>query len=90
MEATIRTKKTVTPKILKIFMKVRDEFSADLFDDKGVVIHEQEDGYVPGFMPEGGGDYLVLDIDIDTGTIINWKVPSGEQVAEWVNGATDD
>ena len=35
------------------------------------------DGYVPEFFPnEHYGDYVELDIDIDTGQILNWKKPT--------------
>jgi hypothetical protein len=38
-------------------------------------------GYVPDFFPEEHwGDYVMLDIDIDTGKILNWKVPTQEQL----------
>lgn len=29
-------------------------------------------GYVPDFMPYGGGDYINLEIDLNTGQILNW------------------
>jgi hypothetical protein len=43
-------------------------------DADGECILDQEDGYVPSFMPgEHYGDYLILDIDIDSGLVTNWK-----------------
>ena len=30
------------------------------------------------------GDYLDLEIDMDTGIIKNWKVPTADQVEEWI------
>lgn len=75
----------VEAKTLSIHMKVSDQFSARLLDQNGDVIHDQEDGYVPGFMPgEHYGDYVMLEIDIDTGKITNWKPPSAKAIQEWI------
>lgn len=77
----------VQAKTLKIHMKVSDQFSASLVDQNGNEIHDQEDGYVPGFMPGNHyGDYVILDIDLDTGKIINWTVPTADQIQEWIAG----
>lgn len=76
----------VQAKTLKIYMKVSDQFSASLVDQNGEEIHDQEDGYVPGFMPgEHYGDYVILDIDIDTGQITNWEPPSADEIEDWIN-----
>lgn len=75
----------VEAKTLSIHMKVRDEFSAQLLDQNGDVIHDQEEGYVPGFMPgQHFGDYVILEIDMDTGQIKNWKPPTAEAIQEWI------
>lgn len=75
----------VQAKTLKIYMKVSDRFSASLVDQDGAEIHDQEDGYVPGFMPgEHYGDYVILDIELDTGKILNWKPPTAKQIQEWI------
>lgn len=74
MELIISEKKTVSAKLVKIHMKVCDSFAFDIEDDNGKTLWEQEDGYVPAFMPgDHYGDYLILDIDIETGSITNWK-----------------
>lgn len=40
-------------------------------------------GYVPDFFPgEHWGDYLMLDIDTDSGLILNWKKPTKKQLAK--------
>ncbi len=71
----------VEAKTLKIHLKICDEFSAQIADQDGNIIGEQEDVYVPDFMPgEHSGDYLILDIDLDTGQITNWKKPTTEQI----------
>ena len=34
----------------------------------------EHDGYVPDFMPgQHWGDYIDLEIDVETGVILNWK-----------------
>lgn len=76
----------VEAKTLKIYCKVCDNFTAALVDQNGHEIYDQEDGYVPGFMPgEHFGDYLILDIDLDTGKVLNWKPPTAEEIEVWIN-----
>lgn len=76
----------VQAKTLKIHCKVTDRFQAKLVDQDGATIFDQEDGYVPGFMPgQHYGDYLILEIDMDTGMVLNWKVPSAEKIEAWIN-----
>ena len=66
----------MSPKIISISAKCSDLFSATLHDEKGEQIGEYN-GYVPEFFPEDHcGDYVELDIDIETGQIKNWKNPS--------------
>tara|TARA_R110000868_G_scaffold203970_1_gene451987 strand:+ start:55 stop:294 length:240 start_codon:yes stop_codon:yes gene_type:complete len=62
-------------RILRTCLKVVDRFTAQLLVDGKVVA--EHDNYVPDFMPEDHyGDYVELDIDIDTGQILNWKKPT--------------
>lgn len=80
----------VQAKTLSIYCKVSDRFTAQLLDQNGETIHDQEDGYVPGFMPgEHYGDYIILEIDMDTGKINNWKAPTPEQIQKWMNAEED-
>ena len=38
-------------------------------------------------MPEQHwGDYVELDIDVDSGQIINWKVPTDKVLEQQLNG----
>jgi hypothetical protein len=75
----------VDAKTLRLHLKVRDEFTAILEDQDGNTIHGQDDGYVPGFMPGNHyGDYVILDIDIDTGQVTNWKVPDADDIEKWI------
>lgn len=80
----------VEAKTLCLHLKVRDEFTAELLDQDGATIFDQEDGYVPGFMPgEHFGDYVILHIDIDTGQIINWTKPTAEDIQKWITAEDD-
>lgn len=79
----------VQAKTLSIHLKVCDQFTATLRDQDGAELFDYE-GYVPGFMPgEHFGDYVILEIDLDTGQIKNWKKLSAEDIEEWLeaNGA---
>lgn len=87
MELKIKKPQKVNAKTLKIHLKVSDRFSAQLVSDKGEVIHDQDDGYVPTFMPgQHHGDYVILDIDVDTGMVTNWTKPSAGDIHEWIEG----
>ena len=83
----LNTKKVVqvNASTLKIYCKVCDNFSASLDDDEGNELVDYE-GYVPEFMPgDHFGDYLILDIEIDTGKILNWKVPTAGQIEAFID-----
>jgi hypothetical protein len=50
----------------------------------GKVVKETN-GYVPDIMPEDHcGDYIELEIDIDTGMLLNWKKPTKKELAEYM------
>jgi hypothetical protein len=75
----------VIAKELRIYIKVRDQFCASIHDDAGNDLGGQADGYVPGFMPgQHYGDYLILNIDLDTGLITNWEKPTREEVEAFI------
>lgn len=60
----------INAKTLKMHLKVCDRFTASLVSATGTVIHDQEDGYVPSFMPEQHyGDYVILDAYIPLGYV---------------------
>jgi len=66
-----------------VHVKVVDTGSYDLLDDAGKVVAGKDEDYVPSFFPgEHYGDYLILDIDIDTGLITNWKQPTPQAVMD--------
>lgn len=85
MELNIQKTEAVQAKELRIHCKVCDNFTASLHDEAGTEICNQEDGYVPGFMPgKHYGDYLILNIDIETGQITNWNEANLKELPEWV------
>lgn len=72
-------------KQIRLHCKVRDGFTATIVDVDGKEIKDYE-GYVPDFMPGPHyGDYLKLNIDLDTGMITNWPKISVEQMEEFIN-----
>lgn len=86
MQLNIQKPVQVVAKVLSLHLKVCDEFTATLKDDRGETLLDYE-GYVPGFMPgEHFGDYVQLDIDIDTGKILNWVTPTAEQIESFIAG----
>lgn len=84
----IGLKKTVVveAKELRIYCKVADRFAASLHDQDGEIIFDQADGYVPDIMPgKHFGDYIILNIDIDTGKITNWEQPTPEDLNNFIS-----
>jgi hypothetical protein len=72
-------------KTLSICCKVSDMFTAHVLDANGQELGGQDDGYVPEFMPgKHYGDYVMLDIDLDTGTITNWETPAPEAIEKFI------
>ena len=69
--------------VLKISAKCSDLFSADLVDGNKTI--REYEGSVPEFFPDDGGDYVALDIDMDTGKILNWVPPTKEQLEDFIN-----
>lgn len=83
MELDIVLPQKVQAKSVLVHVKVRDEGNYTLKDPLGKTIAQVGDDYVPSFFPdEHYGDYLILDIELETGQILNWKRPSGADVAK--------
>lgn len=86
----------VEAKELCLYMKVCDGFCGAIYDQDGQQIGKDYEGYVPGFMPgdaDGGshyGDYLILNIDLETGKITNWRTPSKGDIEKFINGGEDE
>jgi hypothetical protein len=90
MEINVTKEVKVNAKTLKLHLKVCDRFTCSIEDQHGEEIKEYDD-YVPSFMPEEHfGDYVILDIDLDTGQITNWKKPEPEQMEDFINGSDDE
>lgn len=62
--------------------KCSDMFNAELSDGR------EYEGYVPGFL--GGGDYVRLTVDLDTGQIVGWQKPSQEDLDEMFQADASD
>lgn len=71
---------------LRISAKCSDLCNVQAFDANDNQIAEG-DGYVPNFMPdEHYGDYVMLDIDVATGRILNWIKPTDAQIKRDLKG----
>lgn len=80
----------VDVKTIEIYCKVSDRFTYQLKDSEGAMVFDQDDGYVPDFMPgEHYGDYVILNIDLDTGMVTNWTAPTAKQIEEAINKSED-
>lgn len=78
---------TVDVKRIKTCIKVCDRFTAEVIGSGGETIRSIESEYVPDCFPgQHYGDYLELDIDIETGQILNWKAPIESELEQLVNG----
>lgn len=71
--------------ILRISAKSSDLNSISFMDKNGKVTEAGDYSYVPYGIGIGGGDYVELDIDMQTGQILNWKPVSDAKVIEAIN-----
>lgn len=86
VKLNIKRPMQVEAKTLHIHTKTRDTLEFGIKDQEGKEIFYQENDYTPGFFPgDHCGDYLILDIDIETGQILNWKPPTAEQLEQLIN-----
>lgn len=46
---------------------------------------KERDGYVPKGLGIGSGDYISIEIDLETGQIVGWKEPTAEVLDEVFN-----
>ena len=90
MEIEMTKTVPVNVKTLKLHLKVSDRFTCGVYDQDNKELKDY-DGYVPDFMPgQHYGDYVILDIDVDSGQITNWKTPSAQKMQAFINGNGDD
>jgi hypothetical protein len=74
-------------KTISIGGKCSDCFWATVKDEKGNKIGNDYSGYVPKFMPgKHYGDNIILDIDLETGKILNWTPPTEEEINSLTGG----
>lgn len=80
----------VNAKTIAVCAKCSDCCSATLKDQDGNTIVDY-DGYVPDFFPgEHYGDYIMFNIDIDTGVIANWVVPTKHDIERFIKKAKSE
>ena len=76
---------TVDVRSIQVHAKVCDSGCYTLKDQNGKDIASRDD-YVPSFFPEEHyGDYIILDIELETGKILNWKKPIEQDVSRAFN-----
>jgi len=89
MKIGIQKMVEVEAKSVQVYAKVRDAGCYTIKDQHGAEIG-MHDGYVPGWFPgEHYGDYLILEIDLETGQILNWKPPTAQQIQETLRDDND-
>jgi hypothetical protein len=78
-------------KTISICAKCSDMFSAKLYHKNGHQIGKDYDDYVPRFFPEQHfGDYVMLDIELETGKILNWRKPTEEDLKKMFEKNEED
>jgi hypothetical protein len=88
----INQQKTVQVDVteLHLHIKVRDGFVAGLKGAQGEEVGSYE-GYVPDFFPgQHYGDYLILNIDLESGQIKNWQKPAASDIEKMLAQRDDD
>lgn len=88
----INQKKTIQVDVteIRLHMKVCDGFNSCFVDAQGEEVGEYE-GYVPDFFPgQHYGDYVILNIDLETGQIKNWNKPTAEDVEKLISCQGED
>ena len=68
-------------KTIQFYAKTADRFAAVFTDVKGNTF--ETDGYPPKFLDKYC-DGVNLEIDLETGQILNWKKPSDEDIEEYI------
>jgi hypothetical protein len=84
MKVPTKIVSTVDAKVVKVFVKARDEGHYELLGEDSKLIATRSD-YVPSFFPGHDGDYIDFDIEIDTGKILNWPKIDPTDVAQAFN-----
>jgi len=91
MKTELGVKVDIDVKRIKTCIKVCDGFTAAVIDADGKTVRSIENEYVPDCFPGNHcGDYLELDIDIETGQILNWQKPSQADLSLLVGENEDE
>jgi hypothetical protein len=86
MEIKTNDNVKVNAKTLSLMCKVSDRFTCDINDPEGNYVGGYN-GYVPDFLSGSSGeDYLDLDIDLETGRIVNWRKPTAKEIENLIQG----
>ncbi|EPE1462305.1 hypothetical protein ACSGR4_001908 [Morganella morganii] len=76
-------------KEMRLRINVRYGFTCSLHNPDGGEFASHA-GYVPDFFPgDHYGDYLLLNIDVETGQITNWKKPTPEDITTMLSNDDD-
>jgi len=70
-------------RIIEINAKCNDCCMIGFSDtDDDTALTKTKHGYVPRNLGIGGGDYIKIKIDADSGEIIGWDFPDNETISE--------
>jgi len=85
MKININRTVPVNAKMIEFRAKLRDTGTYLIYDDQGELLAESVNHYVPNeILPGDYGDYIELQIDLETGQVLNWAKPTAEAVQEFV------
>lgn len=90
MKLNMKKSVPVEARTFALCLKVSDRFAGTLLDQYGAELITVEETYVPDFFPGNHyGDYVELNIDVDTGMIINWVPPTQAQLEAFINSGDE-
>lgn len=59
---------------MKIYIMAKcSDLCSFKIEDQNIILASQDQGYVPEGLGLGGGDYLEIEVDVDSGKILNWN-----------------
>ena len=64
---------------IRLSGKASDMFNYSVYDTDGLELLDKE-GYAPDIYGVCGGDYFDLEIDIETGKIVDWNQQSKDDI----------
>jgi hypothetical protein len=84
LKAMVQQKISVST--VTVHVKVGDRGFYEFKSSDGISLKELQEDCVPDFFPgDHYGDYLILDIDLETGQIKNWNKPNIEDIESIFN-----